>query len=277
MLNGPYSFPHVAPLALLRIGDGWVSFVPGELTTTAGRRIVQTVRETTGASHAVVAGLANEYIQYVTTSAEYDLQYYEGASTLYGRHTAEFLRENLQALAASIVDPSTPPVTWNGDRIGEARSLTYDPGPVRARLPRGTRGSGRSSATRRELGLCTLPGDEPRSLCFWWADDTPGNVPLGRGPWVSLVDAQDVPVVTKGEPLVLPNLHEECHADLPPLPSSWSAADPRASIDDTGLDFQTRAHGYFGTCTSGPPCSVRPPTNGRTSRRSVRRALRAGG
>jgi hypothetical protein len=47
----------------------------------------------------IMVGLANNYLQYAATSDEYDLQHYEGASTLYGPETARFLGNHFLCLA----------------------------------------------------------------------------------------------------------------------------------------------------------------------------------
>jgi neutral ceramidase len=79
---------------MFRIGNFWILGVPSEFTTMSGRRLRNTVRSTLVSlgvadehTNIVIAGLSNEYSQYVTTYEEYGVQRYEGASTLFGPHT----------------------------------------------------------------------------------------------------------------------------------------------------------------------------------------------
>jgi hypothetical protein len=62
-----------------------------------------------GVRRAVVAGLALDYIQYITTPEEYGQQSYEGASTLYGKNEATFLQEQLVDLGRRLVAGQAAP------------------------------------------------------------------------------------------------------------------------------------------------------------------------
>lgn len=103
-------FSREVPLALLRLDDTFVSFVPAEVTAAAGAAINARVLEVSARAwpgvrfDAVVAGLANGYLSYVTTEAEYAAQAYHGASTLYGPHTAAFLAGSYGCLAGRLLD-----------------------------------------------------------------------------------------------------------------------------------------------------------------------------
>ncbi|KAG7019159.1 Neutral ceramidase 1 [Cucurbita argyrosperma subsp. argyrosperma] len=110
----PYDWaPSILPIQILRIGQLVILGVPGEFTTMAGRRLrdaVKTVlttgakREFNGNVHVVIAGLTNTYSQYVTTFEEYEMQRYEGASTLYGPHTLDAYIQEFRKLAQSLID-----------------------------------------------------------------------------------------------------------------------------------------------------------------------------
>jgi len=81
----------------------------------AGRRLRETVRKTLvmnggGANVVVViAGLSNAYSHYITTYEEYQVQRYEGASTIYGPHTLEAYQQLYAALAKALVTGQTVP------------------------------------------------------------------------------------------------------------------------------------------------------------------------
>jgi hypothetical protein len=83
--------------------------IPAEATTTVGIRLRERVA-TARPGPVMLVGLANDYLQYITTAEEYTLQHYEGASTLYGPSTALVLSARFAALAQSI-SAGTPQVS----------------------------------------------------------------------------------------------------------------------------------------------------------------------
>lgn len=107
--------PLQIPVQVMRIGQLAVIAVPGEPTTMSGRRIRRQVLEAlkgAGVTHAVVAGLSNQYMGYITTPEEYGKQYYEGASTEFGPHQLGALLQEYDALAKGLASGSpTPGVT----------------------------------------------------------------------------------------------------------------------------------------------------------------------
>ncbi|KAL3850107.1 hypothetical protein ACJIZ3_011989 [Penstemon smallii] len=112
-MKEPYDWaPSILPLQILRIGQLVILSVPGEFSTMAGRRLRDAVKTvlTKGNSkefgsnvHIVIAGLTNTYSQYVTTFEEYQIQRYEGASTLFGPHTLSAYIQEFKKLASSLV------------------------------------------------------------------------------------------------------------------------------------------------------------------------------
>ena len=114
--------PHVAQLQVIKIGNFVLAAVPAEFTTVAGRRLKAKLKTVFGAAatHVAMAGYSNDYAFYVTTKEEYDMQHYEGASTLYGPHTlAAYLREMGKLATAlknnqpvSVGAPVVPPAVF---------------------------------------------------------------------------------------------------------------------------------------------------------------------
>ncbi|CAI9770784.1 unnamed protein product [Fraxinus pennsylvanica] len=112
-MKEPYDWaPSILPVQILRIGQLVILSVPGEFTTMAGRRLRDAMRTvlTGGGSkefdenvHVVIAGLTNTYSQYITTFEEYQIQRYEGASTLYGPHTLSAYIQEFEKLAAALI------------------------------------------------------------------------------------------------------------------------------------------------------------------------------
>jgi neutral ceramidase len=128
----PYQWsPNIVDIQLLRIGPLIMVIAPGEATTMSGRRwrkaISSAATEALDIDDAkvVIGGPANTYAHYIATEEEYRFQRYEGASTLYGRHTlAAYVNLTVQHLPylgsleqVSKLDPLTagpsPPVNTN--------------------------------------------------------------------------------------------------------------------------------------------------------------------
>ena len=51
---------------------------------------------------AVIAGLSNTYADYIATYEEYQVQRYEGASTIYGPHTLQAYIQHFTGLAQAM-------------------------------------------------------------------------------------------------------------------------------------------------------------------------------
>jgi len=106
------SIPRAVPLMVLRIADRMVASMPGEPTVEMGRRVRAAVlaqARGAGVREAIVSGLANEFVLYLTTPEEYDRQHYEGGSTLFGPHAGSLLRDELAGLARRIARDRRPP------------------------------------------------------------------------------------------------------------------------------------------------------------------------
>ncbi|KAL9000554.1 MAG: hypothetical protein Q9169_000847 [Polycauliona sp. 2 TL-2023] len=99
-IERPYLWtPNIVDVQVLRIGQLLIVVSPGEATTMAGRRWKESISRSASAlsltSEAndddppivVLGGPANSYTHYIATEEEYNIQRYEGASTLYGPHT----------------------------------------------------------------------------------------------------------------------------------------------------------------------------------------------
>jgi neutral ceramidase len=113
--------PHWGQLGVYRIGGLLLAAVPAEMTTTAGARLVDSVRAAARragipAGPTALVGLANGFLQYVTTAEEYGAQYYEGGSTIYGPAEAGALARVAAALTAklsrsdTLLEADVPPV-----------------------------------------------------------------------------------------------------------------------------------------------------------------------
>ncbi|MEZ5568325.1 MAG: neutral/alkaline non-lysosomal ceramidase N-terminal domain-containing protein [Halioglobus sp.] len=94
----------VHSVTLARIGQLVILALPAEVTTMAGRRLRESVRQALGdwAGYTVLAGYANGYGGYVTTPQEYMLQQYEAGHTLHGRWTLPAYQQVASQLARAL-------------------------------------------------------------------------------------------------------------------------------------------------------------------------------
>ncbi|CAN1232044.1 Neutral ceramidase 1 [Linum grandiflorum] len=137
----PYQWaPSVLPIQILRVGQLVILTVPGEFTTMAGRRLRDAVQQVLTSNknenvHIVIAGLTNTYSQYITTIEEYEVQRYEGASTLYGPHTLSAYIQEFQKLAGAIVqdeqvEPGPQPPDLLSKQISMLTPVLMDTTPI---------------------------------------------------------------------------------------------------------------------------------------------------
>jgi neutral ceramidase len=244
IVGGGYAYPEHVPLTVVRLGDRLIAFVPAELTVGAGHELVRKVRAEAaarggGIRDVLVGGLADGYIQYVTTKREYALQGYEAASDLYGVNTASLLAERAALLARSALGGSVDcemaelrarSGTFSG--IGEVAAFRYDTGPSRARFDTGEGDAPLASIHREPIGLCRLPHGEAPLVCFRWWDGGPGRVAArgGLGPWVRLVTDAGVAVT----------LPEDGEGDV--CAGETVTRGPCTAVDDDSTAFVVREH-----------------------------------
>jgi neutral ceramidase len=127
-------FPNVVPLMVVRLGNGMIATVPGEMTVEMGRRTRDAVMRAAtplGISQVALVGYANEYVHYFTTPEEYEWQAYEGGSTVFGRYSSNVLRDGLADLAGRLAAGRDAPAPVAFDpRHGLAANTTpYTAGP----------------------------------------------------------------------------------------------------------------------------------------------------
>lgn len=104
--------------------------LPGEPTTLFASRMERMLLDR-GATSVMIAGVTGDYAGYFTTGREYDRQHYEGASTIWGRCTGDWLIEAVRDLASGRVTPMAPEAFFEAEgEYGAARST-----PGRASRP----------------------------------------------------------------------------------------------------------------------------------------------
>lgn len=105
LLVGDHAVEEMAQFTVARIGPMLIGTVPFEATTTVGARMRTALRAAAGPAPGAptrftVLGIANGFLQYVTTASEYEFQHYEGGSTIYGPNSAEVYTQRLAGLAS---------------------------------------------------------------------------------------------------------------------------------------------------------------------------------
>lgn len=278
-IAGPSGFPTRAPLALVRLGEVLLSFVPAELTVTAGHQLDEVVAHTGPASaRALVVGLANGYFQYVTTPSEFDLQAYEGASTLYGRRTLALLLKHYETLARSLrgEDVGARLGGPGEGRIDEVREVDFKVATNRTRLARADYNAPDLEGQRGLLTFCRLRGStpEPARLCAVWKDDGPGRIwadvndslQLVR-PWVSLREGSTTVFDDTGTGVMVRTHGPQCDGDdrlwrwtalLSPSHAEWAAlTGKRLRFDVTGALRPSLQSAEFDTAALPEECDLR--------------------
>lgn len=97
--------PHWFGLQVLRIGNLVIGSVPGEMSVQMGRRVkARLIENAPDGTTPIIAGLANDYMAYLTTPEEYDVQDYEGTFTLWGREQGPLMAARLGDLADRLFD-----------------------------------------------------------------------------------------------------------------------------------------------------------------------------
>jgi neutral ceramidase len=99
--------PSVVPLQIIRLGQLALICCPGEFTTIAGQRVIDTVKQTLTAQVSIervwLASYCNDYMGYVTTYEEYQQQAYEGGHTLFGQWTLAACQSKFKDLAKQLL------------------------------------------------------------------------------------------------------------------------------------------------------------------------------
>lgn len=131
-MNFPFEWqPTIVSHQLAMLGDVALACVPGEFTTMAGRRLRTAVHQAlqdaavkpARPEDVIVVGLCNTYSDYITTPEEYQVQRYEGASTIYGPHTLTVHLKMYRNLAQNVVKvrKDDPVELCFTSRLGQAR------------------------------------------------------------------------------------------------------------------------------------------------------------
>ena len=173
----PYQWtPDIVDVQMLRVGQFFIIVSPSEATTMSGRRWKAAVKKTatqmsiTSTDPMVVLGApANSYAHYVTTEEEYGIQRYEGASTLYGKHTLDayihLSTSNMGYLASSsTTQPPSGPLPPNNvnNSLSFITGVVYDNPPIFKSFGAVTT-QPKSSYSRGDVVTAVFIGANPRN------------------------------------------------------------------------------------------------------------------
>ncbi|PKL40412.1 MAG: hypothetical protein CVV44_02080 [Spirochaetae bacterium HGW-Spirochaetae-1] len=169
-------YPRLYLAQVIRVGDFLMIPLPWEVTFEMGRRIARQARESAekagmkGLGRAFVIDTANGYCGYVNTPEEYSLQYYEGASNLYGPDTGLFIAVHAGRLAVEMAEKGS------GSHIPPSLRLKLYSGSYypRAVPPRGQR------KAVLEPVRCARPEGKESYFRFRWRDAAPGMINLSE-------------------------------------------------------------------------------------------------
>jgi neutral ceramidase len=116
--------PSRIPMRMLDLGPLRILAVPFECTVSMGRAMERALGH---AGPLVVSTVTGSYTSYVTTEREYLRQHYEGASTLWGRHTGAWCTRAVEQLARSTPWPQKIASTAYFSTDRKHRSLGRSP------------------------------------------------------------------------------------------------------------------------------------------------------
>lgn len=133
LLRESGNLPGAVPLTALQIGDRVIVTWPGEATVGVGRLVRAAVAKAvagTGIKGVVFFGYEGEYLDYWTTPQEYEMQHYEGGSTVYGEYASLVVRDAVADLAHRLMtgQPAPKPYAYDPNRGVHVTSAGYGPG-----------------------------------------------------------------------------------------------------------------------------------------------------
>ena len=169
-------FPRDLFIQTIQIGDSTILALPFEVTTEMGKRLA--ARAAQGARSAgvsrpgryIVTSLANGYSGYVTTEEEYERQYYEGGSNLYGPRTGQFLGEHLFQMSEELARNKPVPAIYPRSSFN-LRHISYLQEDM---APGGRRKTGGGPT------FIQMDPDQENYWSYIWFDVPPARIQLHR-------------------------------------------------------------------------------------------------
>lgn len=147
-METPYPWsPNIIDVQTLRVGQFVIIISPSEASTMAGRRWRNAVKAAAISNgltpsgvepYVVLGGPANSYSHYVVTPEEYNVQRYEGASTLYGPWTLPaYIKLTLNAISYLKPTATGGPAAGPSPPDNRQNSFNFNTGVVMDATPIG--------------------------------------------------------------------------------------------------------------------------------------------
>lgn len=145
-ISQPYAWsPNIVDVQTLRVGQLLIIVSPSEATTMSGRRWRKAVAEEAAKilpdddePIVVLGGPGNTYAHYVATPEEYEVQRYEGASTLFGKHELDaYINLTVSNMKYLAPDADGKPDPGPSAPDNREASLSFVPGVVQDNAPIG--------------------------------------------------------------------------------------------------------------------------------------------
>lgn len=141
----PYAWtPNIVDVQTFRVGQLLIIVSPSEATTMSGRRWKAAVAAEAATflgkdPIVVLGGPANSYSHYCATPEEYEIQRYEGASTLYGPHELDaYINLTVSNMHYLRPDSTDVPVQGQLPPDNRDKALSFIPGVVQDSHPPGS-------------------------------------------------------------------------------------------------------------------------------------------
>jgi neutral ceramidase len=111
---------------VIRVGDRLLLGAPGEPSVEMGRRFREAVTPVlpAGVKEPVIVGLANDYIGYMTTPEEYQMQHYEGGHTVFGHYTSLLIRNTFVDLTMALSSGAGSPAPSRPAELGASEPVS---------------------------------------------------------------------------------------------------------------------------------------------------------
>ncbi|UNI22616.1 Ceramidase [Purpureocillium takamizusanense] len=141
-MDVPYAWtPNIVDVQTLRVGQLLIVVSPSEATTMSGRRWKAAVAREAATfldkdPIVVLGGPANSYSHYCATPEEYEVQRYEGASTLFGPHELDaYINLTVSNMHYLRPDATITPAQGTLPPDNRGKSLSFIPGVVQDNHP----------------------------------------------------------------------------------------------------------------------------------------------
>ncbi|RWS09983.1 neutral ceramidase-like protein [Dinothrombium tinctorium] len=140
LMKVPYDWTaEILPTQIFKIGNFFIVAVPAEFSTMSGRRLRESLVSITKSENIIITGPSNAYSHYVTTFEEYQVQRYEGASTIYGPHTlsghiSQFEKLMTNLLSGIEIEPGPSPPNLLSRQIESKNIVAFDSKPLNSKF-----------------------------------------------------------------------------------------------------------------------------------------------